>query len=42
MLTWEQSSAIIKTDFDQIKAYIEKIVKATNVYKQNTGSDSAQ
>jgi hypothetical protein len=42
MLTWEQSSAIIKTDFDQTKAYFEKIVKATNVYKQNTGGNSAQ
>jgi hypothetical protein len=42
MLTWEQSSAIIKTDFEQTKAYFEKIVKATNVYKQNSGSNSAQ
>jgi hypothetical protein len=30
MLTWEQSSAIIKTNFDQTKAYFEKIVKANN------------
>ncbi len=40
MLTWEQSSAIIKTNFDQTKAYFEKIVKATDVYKQNTGINS--
>jgi hypothetical protein len=31
MLTWKQSSAIIKTDFDQTKAYFEKIVKANNI-----------
>jgi hypothetical protein len=42
MLTWEQSSAIIKTNFDQTKAYFEKIMKATNVYEQNTGGNSAQ
>jgi hypothetical protein len=42
MLTWEQSSAIIKTNFDQTKAYFEKIVKGTNVYKQNTGDNSMQ
>jgi hypothetical protein len=42
MLTWEQSSAIIKTNFDQTKAYFEKIVKATNVYKQNTDGNSAR
>jgi hypothetical protein len=30
-----------QTDFDQTKAYFEKIVKATNVYKQNTGGNSA-
>jgi hypothetical protein len=41
MLTWEQSSVIIKTNFDQTKAYFEKIVKATNIYKQNTGGNSA-
>jgi hypothetical protein len=42
MLTWEQSSAIIKTNFDQTKAYFEKIVKANNKCKQNTGSNSMQ
>jgi hypothetical protein len=42
MLTWEQSSAIIKTNFDQTKAYFEKIVKATNAYEQNTDSNSTQ
>jgi hypothetical protein len=42
MLTWEQSSAIIKTNFDQTKAYFEKIVKGTNVYEQNTGGNSAR
>jgi hypothetical protein len=42
MLTWEQSSVIIKTNFDQTKAYFEKIVKAINAYKQNTGGNSAQ
>jgi hypothetical protein len=42
MLTWEQSSAIIKINFDQTKAYFKKIVKATNVYKQNTGGNSTQ
>jgi hypothetical protein len=42
MLTWEQSSAIIKTNFDQTKAYFEKIVKATKVYKQNTVGNSAR
>jgi hypothetical protein len=42
MLTWEQSPAIIKTNFDQTKAYVEKIVKATDIYKQNTGGNSAR
>jgi hypothetical protein len=41
MLTWEQSSAIIKTNFDQTNAYFEKIVKATKVFKQNTDGNSA-
>jgi hypothetical protein len=41
MLIWEQSTAIIKNNFDQTKAYFEKIVKATNIYKQNTGGNSA-
>jgi hypothetical protein len=40
MLTWEQSSAIIKTNFDQTKAYFEKIMKVINIYKQNTGGNS--
>ncbi len=42
ILTWEQSSAIIKTGFDQTMAYFEKIVKATKVYTQNTGSNYTQ
>jgi hypothetical protein len=42
MLTLEQSSAIIKTGFNQAKAYFEKIVKATNVYKQNTSANSVR
>jgi hypothetical protein len=42
MLTQEQSLAIIKTDFNQTKAYFEKIVKATIVNKQNTGGNSTQ
>ncbi len=42
MLTWEQSSAIIKTNFDKTKAYFEKIVKATNIYEQNTGGSFAR
>ncbi len=42
MLTWEQLPAIIKTNFDQTKAYFEKIVKAADVYKQNTGGNSVQ
>jgi hypothetical protein len=42
MLTWEQSSAIIKTIFDQTKVHFKKIVKANNVYKYNTGGNSAQ
>ncbi len=37
MLTWEQQPALIKTDFDLTKAYFEAIVKATDVYEQNTG-----
>jgi hypothetical protein len=41
MLTWEQSSAIIRANFYQTKPYFEKIVKVTNVYKQNTGGNSA-
>jgi hypothetical protein len=42
MLTWGQLPAIIKTNFDQTKAYFEKIVKATNIYEQNTGGNSLQ
>jgi hypothetical protein len=42
MLTWEQLPAIINTNFDQTKAYFKKIVKAVNVYKQNTGGNSVQ
>ncbi len=42
MLTWEQQPALIKTNFDQTKAYLEQIVKATNVYKQNSGGSSAR
>jgi hypothetical protein len=42
MLTWEQHPALIKTNFDQTKAYFERIVKATDVYKQNSGSSSAR
>jgi hypothetical protein len=38
----EQSSAIIKANFDQTKAYFEKIVKTTDVYKQNTGGNSVR
>jgi hypothetical protein len=42
MMTWEQSSAIIKTDIDQTKAYFEKIVKVNDIYKQTTGGNSAR
>jgi hypothetical protein len=41
MLTWEQQPALIKTNFDQTKAYFERIIKATDVYEQNSGSSSA-
>ena len=37
MLTWEQQPANIKTDFDEAKAYFERIVKATDTYEQNAG-----
>ena len=37
MLTWEQQPVLIKTNFDRTKAYFKAIVKATDVYKQNTG-----
>jgi hypothetical protein len=42
MLTWEQQPALTKTDFDLTKQYFEAIVKATDVYEQNTGSGSAR
>ncbi len=42
MLMWEQPPALIKTDFNQTKVYFETIVKATNVYKQNSGSSSTR
>jgi hypothetical protein len=42
MLMWEQQPALIKTDFDQTKVYFERIVKATDVYEQNSGSSSAR
>jgi hypothetical protein len=42
MLTWEQQPALIKTNFNQTKAYFKKIIKATDVYEQNSGSSSTR
>ncbi len=42
MLTWEQQPTLIKTNFDLTKTYFEAIVKATNVYEQNTGGGSTR
>ncbi len=41
MLTWEQQSTATKTDYDLARAYFERIVKATNIFKQNTGEGTA-
>ena len=42
MLTWEQQTIRIKTDFDLTKAYFKAIVKATDVYEQNIGGGSTR
>jgi hypothetical protein len=42
MLTWEQQPAHVKTNFDLTKAYFEAIVRANDVYEQNTGSGAAR
>lgn len=42
MLTWEQQPALTKTDFNLTKQYFEAIIKATDVYEQNTGGSSAR
>lgn len=41
MLTWEQQPPAIKTDYDEAKAYFERIVKATDTYEQNAGGANA-
>ena len=41
MLTWEQQPPAIKTDYDEAKAYFERIVKATDTYEQNAGGGTA-
>jgi hypothetical protein len=37
MLTWVQQPANIKTGYEKAKTYFERIVKATDTYKQNAG-----
>ncbi len=41
MLTWEQQPPNVKTDYDEAKSYFERIVKATDTYKQNAGGSTA-
>jgi hypothetical protein len=41
MLTWEQQPPAIKTDYNEAKAYFERIVKATDTYEQNAGGGTA-
>jgi len=41
MLTWEQQPPNIKIDYDMVKIYFERIVKATDIYEQNAGGGTA-
>jgi hypothetical protein len=41
MLTWEQQPAATKTDYDLARTYFERIVKATDTYKQKVGGGMA-
>ena len=41
MLTWEQQPPAIKTGYDEAKRYFERIIKATDTYKQNAGGGTA-
>ncbi len=41
MLSWEQQPTDTKTNYNLSKDYFEKIVKATNTYKQNAGGGTA-
>ena len=41
MLTWEQQPPNIKIDYDKVKIYFERIVKATDIYEQNAGGGTA-
>jgi hypothetical protein len=41
MLTWEQQPTATKTNYYLVQAYFERIVKATDTYKQNTGGGIA-
>ena len=41
MLPWEQQPADTKTDYNLAQAYFERIVKATDTYKQNVGGGRA-
>jgi hypothetical protein len=41
MLTWEQQPTAMKTNYDLAQAYFERIVKATDTYKQNARGGTA-
>ena len=41
MLTWEQQPPNIKIDYDKVKIYFERIIKATDTYEQNAGGGTA-
>ncbi len=41
MLMWEQQPTATKTNYDLVQAYFERILKATNTYKQNAGGGMA-
>jgi hypothetical protein len=41
MLTWEQQPTAMKTNYNLAQAYFERIIKATNTYKQNAGGGTA-
>jgi len=41
MLMWEQQPPNIKIDYDMVKIYFERIVKATDIYEQNAGGGTA-
>ncbi len=41
MLMWEQQPPNIKINYDKVKIYFERIVKATDIYEQNAGGGIA-